>query len=547
MNIIKQKCFPHSKNKKNEKPVCCVLTDRHFIIQTFTPNAYDYLGFNSCDIDSGINITSCISQFGNEIFNNINEKHNTLEMNDIFNYSSEQDLETSKIFQNAVTLKSEKKLRRDLTKKDYFSPRIISWRYNKNNNINNKNNNLKFNSFLSSDKYEIRIKKNDTFFLEKKLLVQIEESKINNVLLGYKFYFRKIENEKKDFLLSLNNNKINYFEQSEFMESEFSEEINIYNFDINILNSPSQTLKSNRRDSIKKYDSSLNIYNSDKTVGNSKRRNSQGNFHQKLNINNFDFSFKIDKNFLPLNKCNFIFDLNSMSFIYYDKIKNQNSDHLQNILLQQAKEKISILKIYESKNNNNSSSDKNKLISDSNSNSNYSSSSSSDSNSNSESSNYESSTLTNKKIKFHKSFISQRDLSPQGGKRMSKFKNKTTKTQLKKNIQDQPLYDKITSQLREKNNINMSEKFYEVNMKHILLLKYDFYKETIIQDTHFEKISKVNEVINELKNNYENLVTKDDNYPSIDINHFISMKKKNSTKKEKLTIEKIKKKETKKK
>ena len=548
MNIIKPKCFPHSKNKKNEKPLCCVLTDRHFIIQTFTPNAYDYLGLNSSDIDSGINISSCISKFGNEIFHNINEKDNTLEMNDIFNYSSELNLETSKSFHNANTLKSEKKLKRDLTRKDYFSPRIISWKYNKNSNNNkNNNNNLKIYSRLSSDKYEIRINKNDTFY-EKKLLLQIEESKINNVLLGYKFYFKKIEKEKKDFLLSLNNIKTNNFEQSEFLESGFSEELNINNYDINILNSPNQTLKSNRRDSIKKYDSSLNVYNSDKPVINTKRRSSQGTCHQKLNINNFVFSFKVDMYFLPVNKCNFIFDLDSKSYIYHDKIKNQNSEYLQNILLQQAKEKISLLKINESKNHNNSNSDKNELISDSNSNSNDSSSSYSDSNSNYESSNYESSSITNNKVKFYKSFISQKDQkSTEGGKRMSKFKNKTSKTQLKKSIPDQPLYDKITSQLREKSNINMSIKFYEVNMKHILLLRYDFYKETILQDTHFEKISKVNEVINELKNNNDILVNKDDNYPFININHFITMKKKNNTKTETTTTEKMKKKESKKK
>ena len=61
MNVIKQQCFPHTKNAKEEEPWCCVLTDNHFIIQTFTPNAFDFLGLNTNDIDSGLNITTCIS------------------------------------------------------------------------------------------------------------------------------------------------------------------------------------------------------------------------------------------------------------------------------------------------------------------------------------------------------------------------------------------------------------------------------------------------------------------------------------------------------
>ena len=191
MNVLKHKCFPHSNN--NEEQLCCVLTDKHFIIQTFTPNAFDFLGLNSSDIDSGLNITTCIPQFGNDIFN-IND---TIE-NDYYNYSSEINFEvTSKSFYNANTIKSEKKLKRDLTKKEYSKPQLISWRYN---HIFNNKNIIKLYSRLSSDRFEI--KKSNGNLLDKKLMLQIKESKINNNIIGYKFIFQKRNRGQKEMLLS---------------------------------------------------------------------------------------------------------------------------------------------------------------------------------------------------------------------------------------------------------------------------------------------------------------------------------------------------------
>ena len=347
MNIIKQKCFPHTKNKKNEKPLCCVLTDNHFIIQTFTPNAQDFLGLTSQDIDSGINITSCITHHGNNIFNNGQEKDSPLDINEIFNYSSDLNYETSKILYSTNTI-NEKNF-----KNEFLLPQIITWNYN--DNVI-KSNTLKLYSRISSGKYEIRINKEDSIN-EKKLMLHIDEAKINNNIIGYHFFFRKLESEKKEPHMLIHNVKSNPIEQSELMESEFSDISNLNN---NLLNSPTQTIKSIHKDSIKKYDSSLNVYTNDnKPSVSSKRRNSQGNCHQKININNFAFSFKIDKNFLPLNKCNFILDINSMSFIYYDKVKNQNNDSLLNNLFIKAKEKMSLLKFTETQNNNNSNSHNN--------------------------------------------------------------------------------------------------------------------------------------------------------------------------------------------
>ena len=101
------------------------------------------------------------------------------------------------------------------------------------------------------------------------------------------------------------------------------------------------------------------------------RRNSQGNFHQTINLNNFAFSFNIDMNFIPINKSDFIFDRNRMSFIYHSKFNRINNNNvkynLPEILLKESKEKISFLQSnYELSKNMKTISDKRELISNSN-------------------------------------------------------------------------------------------------------------------------------------------------------------------------------------
>ena len=535
MNIMKQNCFPHSNNKKGEEPWCCVLTNKHFVIQTFTPNAFNILGLNSSDIDSGLNITTCINQFGNEMFNSINNRDNTIESNDFYNYSSEANYETNKSYLNNNTLKSEKKLKRELTKKDYSSPQIISWTFNHDKQRYKFKNNIKVISKLSSDKYEIKIKEAN----EKKLMLKIKESKINNEIVGYKFLFKK--NQKDENELLLNKNNCNNENEEELLESAMSE-VSCVN---EVSHIPSQaTLRSNARDSVRRYDSSLSLKINNKPSMISIRRNSQGNFHQTINLNNFAFSFNIDMNFIPINKSDFIFDRNRMSFIYHSKFNRINNNNvkynLPEILLKESKEKISFLQSnYELSKNMKTISDKRELISNSNEKS--SSSSNSESDSNSSSVTYLSNSIkepepqpepdASPEHRHYNSFMFQKSNKNQGNVvNISGQKNRTTKSHfgLKKSIKDQPLFEQIVNQMKEKTKVNMDFNHYEVNVKHIRLLKYDFYREMIVEDHSNDKKSRISELINELKSNYDNLLHKDDDdYPYIDVNHFIQNKKKN--------------------
>ena len=82
-----------------------------------------------------------------------------------------------------------------------------------------------------------------------------------------------------------------------------------------------------------------------------RRRHSQGNFPQKMNINNFFIPFTVDETFVPRNKCNFYFVLDTMSYVYHDKfrfkhtITNQNTKELKEDLLLKALEKEAIEKL----------------------------------------------------------------------------------------------------------------------------------------------------------------------------------------------------------
>ena len=128
MNISKQQCFPNTKNSNKEEPSCCVLTDKNFLIQTFTPNAYDFLGLNSTDIDSGLNITTCITNFVSYFHNNTNDKETVFD-NDGFNCSSDLLNESgNKSLAGAKTIQTDEKLKKKLNKIGNYQPRLKDYR-----------------------------------------------------------------------------------------------------------------------------------------------------------------------------------------------------------------------------------------------------------------------------------------------------------------------------------------------------------------------------------------------------------------------------------
>ena len=535
INIIRQKCFPHTNNKKKEEPWCCVLTDKELFIQSFTPNAFDILGLNTNDIDSHLNISNCITQFGNEIFNNISNNVNTIESNEYYNYSSDANYESSKSFFNANTIKGDKIFKREITKKDFSIPQVITWKLiHEPNKVKFKSNTFKYFSKNNSEKYGIKI--NETH--EKKLLLRLKESKINNELIGYKFLFRKMVKDQKELLLLKNNINSNFQADDDLLESAISD-ISFLNDNTSNLPSP-KVINQRERDSLKRYDSSLSLSQFEKPIIFAKRRHSLGNFQQKININNFSHIFKVDENFVPRNKANFVFDLHTMSYIYHHpfyKLSSGNihNDTLLDELIKESKEKISIFQNYGISKNAKSISENKEIESSLRDSSSGSSSESQSSNSNESSFSHKSVSQKDRVIdlahKHYSSVMVQKNLkSKEGLESIHNYEDKgTIKSHFgakKKSIRDPHLLDELVNQLKEKNRKSMEFKFYEANLKNIRFMKYDFYREMIVEEFDFDKVSKMFKIMNDIKNDFNKLIHKDEDYPSVKFNQLMNNKKK---------------------
>ena len=202
--------FPTSWNEQGEAPPCCVLTDKNFIVQTFTADCCDLLGFNSNVINANFEITSCILQF-NEDVKNFQENSNyrgggnstyLFEVSEVLsssthghgnhhkkiNKKSQKNVNASSLSRNNSSNKINTFLRpfhqvtdkinviknrfkRQLIRTKYNSSQLITWKIRDENNNESKS-----------------IENN---YLESKFELTIKECKILNNVIGYYFFFKK--------------------------------------------------------------------------------------------------------------------------------------------------------------------------------------------------------------------------------------------------------------------------------------------------------------------------------------------------------------------
>ena len=226
--INRQHSFSTSWNMEGEAPPCCVLTDKNFIVQTFTADCCDLLGFNSSVINANFEITSCILQF-NEDIKYIQENSGykaggnstyLFEFSEVLsssihghgndhkranNKKSQKNITTTTIslsrnnssnkinnFVRPFHQSSDKmnliknKLKRQLIKTKYNSTQLITWKIKDENN-------------------ESRLLDNN--YIEKKFELSVKECKIFNVVVGYYFFFKKAKIIKKKDSIE----EVNYF------------------------------------------------------------------------------------------------------------------------------------------------------------------------------------------------------------------------------------------------------------------------------------------------------------------------------------------------
>ena len=573
--INRQNSFPTTWNEEAEPPACCVLTDKNFIIQTFTADCCDLLGFNSSVINSNFEITSCILQFNDDVINNFQENSNYRGGNSTYLFEYSDVLSNSTHGPGGHLKKAEKKNQKNLITVSSIS------RNNSSNKINNllrpfhhpsdKLNLIKnrFKRHLIKTKYNStqlitwkikenlnESKSNDNDYIESKFELSVKECKISNYVVGYYFLFKKakiMELKKVDSL-----EKINYYK--EYVSNTIDEEgsIDPKAKDVKNSNNNSSHLSNNSKKLMNKSNTeyantksgfylSQQILNKGKEVENQKskeetKNNANSNVKKISGVteeesNNFSFYLisgvkdetpgidnkvekeislygqilerererekekeiesrrfhKIEGNFVPKSNISFDLDFDSKSFIPKKEIKSgdkKKDNALVASLVSHYNKQLLELKEMAKKKDKNSD-DKS-----------YEGSSYYGESSESGDSSYVSENTENEGEKSNNK-EKNKDIESKDLKENGVAKKKTIK--VTKEINDYAINSPKLSEPKNSiysykenkaaNNQGTHNEFYRVKFDKIRLFQFDFIKDMVVEDKEYEKISKVDTII----------------------------------------------------
>ena len=324
--INRHSSFSTTWNEEGEAPSCCILTDKNFIVQTFTADCCDLLGFNSKIINSNFEITSCILQF-NEDIKNFQENSNfrgggnstyLFEVSEVLsnstnghgnhhkklNKKSQKNVTTSSISRNNSSNKinnffrpfhqtSDKmnvmknRFKRQLIKTKYNSSQIITWKIRDDNNES---------------------KSIDNNYAENRFELSVKECKILNNVIGYYFFFKKLK------IMTIK-------------RSESQEEINYYKqYVSNTIEDDDQSGEKNSKEDKK---TSSHYSNNSKTMNksNTEYANGKSGFYLSQQILNKGKKLDENKNNSNSKKISGISEEESKNFSFYliSGVKDENS------------------------------------------------------------------------------------------------------------------------------------------------------------------------------------------------------------------------------
>ena len=196
------------KINNSEMTKHCVLTDKNFIIQSFTANCLNFLKFKYEDIGANYNILNFIKQFRQDYISAINatsmNKFSHMINTGIFSLKeSTKDLKTGYHFNsvsnnnnnNNNTKKDIKKmkLRKDIFNKKYFKKCRITWSNQTDDCVNSskivqhlKSSLVNRGSIVVLDNYELLNNYEMDLYMEAKSII------LGNKLIGYYFYFTSL-------------------------------------------------------------------------------------------------------------------------------------------------------------------------------------------------------------------------------------------------------------------------------------------------------------------------------------------------------------------
>ena len=487
----------------DNKLSCCVLTNENFIIQSFTPNCMNYLKLKDNHI-SNFDIINNIKEFHDDYIIDINTTHMSRNCT-----VKESSIINNKKFRNNLSIANMKhSIKTDILNKYYSRKCRITWLINKRKkklrSLSKQRRSSSFNISLKN----MTIKNDDEIELEIELDMEVKTIKMENELIGYYFYFNRINKENK-----MENNRIKFIEQ----DNEYNIRLKLPEFNDHRLSVISENDKFIRTQI---FIDPMTFIN-DKT-NNQIRRKSCMEYNAEKDL-------IIDPNYICKSPSNFAFDINNLSYVYTTERnsfkqmnENLNRDVITKIKINQfqynsIKNRKKIFSLSQIKRHESTEIQLNSSSSVS--------SSSSKTGSNSSSFSYSVENSEESKESF---FLSKKKLSPNNFKLgYVKRSSKNVMTEIRKsetnfketiNVSKNDYLNIINKNtiIKQPNSANNGYmyiyNYYQLNMniKKIHFLIFDFYKEIFIEKKDVEKISSMEYYIRELKNGNLNCFGDDD-------------------------------------
>ena len=508
----------------NQYSKCCILTDENFLIQTFTPNCLEYLKLNYSDMNSNFSIINYIKQFQEDYLTAIN--NTSISMLSHFNSSEMLSEDRLSFFNIPPVMK--KKIKNDLLIKKYSKKCKITWKVS-NANITKKKTDNK-NYYHKKSQNSIKCSKSKIFRANKSensddveidVLMEIKKIILQNELLGYCFFFTKVKsksysnmsytiqkNETFEIKNDLTKIKLKKYQcrfkpkgSTNIDEEKFSSGKNQL-FGSFVIKYPEKNFfkKNGHRKSLDKNPS---ISTKEKKLLNDYSLMLKNNESNKLYDSDNEDSSMIDGNFIPEYTSNFSLNLKNLSF---HKIKEKKKDlKYVELLKQEAEKKINTYQeqlktlCNSSKSSQEESEEResNELSSSSlKMNSLLNKDSSNNSNSNSLNDNKkEQNLINNDKKEINKT-------------NLSSVRNKIEKDSSNNNISI--AIDNSSKTIQKKS--KAIDNYYKVNLKDLILMKYDFKKDMIVEEKKIKSISKIESIINNIKNETPLDIEKDERF-----------------------------------
>ena len=526
----------------NDNLKYCVLTDENFLIQTFTPNCIEDLKLNSEYVHSNFSIINYIKQFQEDYLTAINNTNITKYSHINKNEVNLEDKKTEKNLKNSIPPLLKKKIRNDLFLKKYSKKCKITWRIcnelNYDTKIDPKNTSIKY---LQQGNYDTNYKSNifksgksdDIKNFEIDLYMEIKKIIIKQELLGYYFYFNKInKNNRINMQYIIQKNEINDSNNNLIQIKKYQCEFKSY-YTNNDKEEEKVTIKN------KQVSNSLIMKPTKIDYKNLKKKERKGSldkiskvsFKEKGNrvvkINpllveknkiqdNKNISNSVNGEYIPSFTSYFSLDINNLFFIKINE--NDEPTNYLEILKKEANDKI---KEYEeqkllSKESETSSNESEEMESDESSSENVSNSiiNSSEENSN------------QKENSFNKD--DKKDETRDSSKRLKRMKTKKANDQKEESNSLNSLKTNNSNKKLINNKNNLSNSYFKVNLSNIHYMVYDFYKDMVIDGKKTEVVSKIETIMNNSKNQTSLDFGKDERFSFISLFHPKNKNKKNN-------------------